>query len=537
MMRTLVGFFRDLLTLDRYSNVLVRLINLSLAQDVHTVFGVRLLRRDELIYVSLFPGKALEQKVRPYSAAPFDQYLPLLAAATKRIGVSVDVTMVLQIEEQVRRILLASEGDGTRQQEMKAADLVSLNGALDASGWLAALNVHLPTGRKLNEYSSISVDRFASVKSILKLFSSLPNHGVDYLYLNALLDAFRFDYLRTVPTKKDEDVQRGCLQASAEAMWHTRSVVADVVFGNRSSEAGGGVTEDVLHWVRVSISHGHGSLRWMGGVMRRHANRTLSTLSLHLHDKSVLNATYLDTSSAAADLLAAKRPVEFPAMYIRLRAEQQQSFLNNPAPKSETDKLHFFDEAPTYDDMLNTLTVPGSLRVEPLLYSQDVPLEFAAGTLGVLIAKELHRAILVSNISGFWGAREERALASFQDCVRKLAVKIFNVSLATAGDDQRGPSNEKDVDLTWMMAARTAHEGLSLALQGFRNASNWARYWKLAQRTFFRRFCLLTCGGVAESRTVPPNLLCLLSVANMPEFAEAFDCQAAVNLDTACALE
>ncbi|KAK8769815.1 hypothetical protein V5799_013721 [Amblyomma americanum] len=541
MLRSSVGFFGDLLTLHSYSDILVRLVNLSLAQGVHTVFGSRLLRPGAASYLSLFPGKALGQKVRPSSTAPFDQYLPILVAAAKSIGASLDVNVVLHIEEQVKRILTVSEDGGTGQQELKAKNLGSLTAALDANGWLAALNAHLPASQKLSYDSSISVDGLDSVKSVLQLFESLPNHGVAYLYLNALLDAFRFDYLRTVTDKNDEDIVLECLQASAEAMWHTRSVVADVIFGNRTSEAGRGVTGDVLRWILLSISHGHWSLRWMGGAMRRYANRTLSTLSLHLHDKNDCSTTYLDTSHAAEYLLAVKRPEEFPAMYLRLRAEQQQSYLSNAASKGDIHRLHFFDEAPTYDVTSNTLIVPGSLRVEPLLYSNDVPFEFAAGTLGVLMARELYRAILLSNASGLWTTREESALARFQGCIRKLALTVFNVSIATGVSDEHGLSNEKDVPLTWIMAARTAHEGLRLALQGFRNASNSARYWKLAQRTFFRRFCLLTCGGelgaVAESETVPPKFLCLLSLANMPEFAEAFDCPAEVKPDTVCALE
>ncbi|KAK8757253.1 hypothetical protein V5799_000045 [Amblyomma americanum] len=541
MLRSCAGFFGDLLTLKRYPDILVRLVNLSLSQGVHTIFGVKLLRRASVGYVSLFPGKALGQKVRLSSTAPFDQYLLKLFSAAQSIGMNFDVNIVRHIEEQVEQILVVNEDGGTDQQELEAKNMVSLNGALDATKWLAAINAHLPAAQKLSDDSTISVDGLTSIKSVLQLFESLPNHGVAYLYLNALLDAFRFDYLRTVPDKKDMDIVLDCLQASAEAMWHTKSVVADVIFGNQTSEAGRGVTGDVLHWILLSISSGHGSLRWMGGAMRRYANRTLSTLSLHFPDKSDWSSTHLDILHAAEDLLAVKRAEEFPAIYLRLRAEQLQSFLSNPSAKSESDMLHFFDEAPKFDETSNALIVPWPLRIEPLLYSQDVPLEFVAGTLGVLMARELHRAILLSNASGFWSTREESAFARFQDCASKLALTTFNVSIATGVSDERGTPSKKDALLTWMMAARTAHEGLRLALQGFRNASNWARYWKLAQRTFFRRFCLLTCGGelgaVMESETVPPKLMCLLSVANMPEFAQAFDCQAEVQPDTMCALE
>lgn len=524
------GFYDDLLKIRRYPDVLVRLVNLSLAQGVHTVFGVKLVRTDAVPYVIVFPGKTLQQKVRPSSSAPFDQYLKTFVADVAESADSVpgtfDLDELMKVEKKVERIL-NNESSANGRRQLGAAMLTTLNDALSSQDWLVALNSHLPKSQKLTEDSSVTVDAFASVRNALRLFGKLPDHGVAYLYLNVLLDGFRFDYLRTVHNKSSMDVLHACLQASAEAVWYTRDVVADLIYGSRDS--GGAVTADLFSRVRESVSPTSGSFRWMGSAMQRRAERTLSTISLRLRDWSDSNTTFATTSDVGDALLVGMTPAEFPAMYMRLRTEQQRGFLANPEAKRAADgDLHFFGNGAEFDAENNALIVPASLRVEPLLYPKDVPPEFAAGTLGVLMAKEVHRAVVLDHSADAWGNRERRAMARYEQCARVLA-STLNVSLATRDASTHG--EEPSPYVLWMMAATTTLEALRLASRSFRGASNVAHHWKPAQRTFFRRFCLLTCGAPetpqdAAEEPLSSRLLCLLPTANMPQFADAFDCPA-----------
>ncbi|KAL1445193.1 hypothetical protein MTO96_029299 [Rhipicephalus appendiculatus] len=149
------------------------------------------------------------------------------------------------------------------------------------------------------------------------------------------------------------------------------------------------------------------------------------------------------------------------------------------------------------------------------------------------MAKEVHRAVVFNHTAESWGNRERRAMTRFEQCTRVLA-STLNVTLTTQSAHVEEPSPY----LLWMMAATTAFEALRLASRSFRGASNAALYWKPAQQTFFRRFCLLTCGTQEDvaADALTSRLFCLLPTANMPQFAEAFDCPA--NYEEAfCVLE
>ncbi|KAH6940033.1 hypothetical protein HPB50_024163 [Hyalomma asiaticum] len=320
--------------------------------------------------------------------------------------------------------------------------------------------------------------------------------------------------------------------ANVEAVWYTRDVVADLIFGSHGD--GGFVAANLFSLTRQSVLASSASFRWMGNAMQRRAKRTLSTMSLHLHDWSDRNVTFAAASDVGDAVLTGVTPAEFPAAYMRLRKEQQQMFLANANVKGAVDDgLHFFGNEAHFDAEGNALIVPASLRVQPLLYAKDVPPEFSAGTLGVLMAKEMYRAVIFDHGSDLWGNRERRAIARFEQCARVLA-STMNVSVATPSVHLQEPSPH----VQWMAAAATAFEAFRLASRSFRGASDVAHYWKPAQQTFFRRFCLLTCGAQEDpgGDALTSRIYCLLPIANMPQFAEAFGCTA--NYEEAfCVLE
>ncbi|KAH8009704.1 hypothetical protein HPB51_019015 [Rhipicephalus microplus] len=532
ILRPFVGLYDNLLNIRHYSDLLVSLTNLSLAQGVHTVFGVKLVRTTGESSVVVFPGKTLEQKIRPSFAAPFDEYLTTVVSDVGKYTGSLpgtfDMHDLMQVEGRVERMLPNKSSENGRRQ-LDVPMLSALNKALSSDGWLAALNAPLPKNQKLIDNSSVTVDAFSSVQNVLRLFGDLPDHGVAYLYLNVLSDGLRFDYLRTLQhNKSDIDASLACLQASAEATWVTRNVVANLIFGSHGD--GGTVTTDLFSLVRESVLTTSASFRWMGNAMQRHTKRSLSTISLRLHDWSDSNAT----GEASDAILAGVTPAEFPSTYMRLRRDQQQRFLADTDLKlAAGDDIRLFMNKTQFDVEANALIVPASLRVQPLLYPRDVPPEFVAGTLGVLMAKEVHRAVVFNHTSEFWGNRERKAVARFEQCTRVLA-STLNATPTTQSVHVGEPSPY----VLWMVAASTAFEALRLASRSFRGTSNVARYWKPAQQTFFRRFCLLTCGNQDDNAEdgLTSRLFCLLPTANMPQFAEAFDCPA--NYEEAfCVLE
>ncbi|KAH6939604.1 hypothetical protein HPB50_019944 [Hyalomma asiaticum] len=200
--------------------------------------------------------------------------------------------------------------------------------------------------------------------------------------------------------------------------------------------------------------------------------------------------------------------------------------MNTRVDSDADDRLHVLETDVRHDGGSNEMVVPAALRVEPMLYTEDVPFAFAAGTLAVLVATGLYRAAIPGIASSMSHPQERSVMNKFEDCVQKLAGDVLNISLP-AHKDAPFNGHSLPAHIFWMLAARTAHEALRLATLSFKRAVNWPSYWKKSQRTFFRRFCLLTCGSRDEDNGqtgATQRVLCLLPVSSMPEFFNVFEC-------------
>ncbi|KAL1425140.1 hypothetical protein MTO96_019486 [Rhipicephalus appendiculatus] len=237
---------------------------------------------------------------------------------------------------------------------------------------------------------------------------------------------------------------------------------------------------------------------------------------------------------------------------MELREARQNRFLEDPpwlrvgTDDYGSDDSFFFESQVVYDVVSNSLKVPEAVRREPILYTEDVPLEFALGTLGMLMARELLRAA-VPNRNAFFvdesgaadtlggvGPPSSVAFLRYDQCVDSLARGAMNITL------ERPQDNQVPEYYFWLQGARTAYAALSASYAAERRAANWDTIWRDAQRTFFRRLCLLSCRpqydtpedrksvdsltGGQRSPGVPARVSCLLPLLNMPEFIEAFEC-------------
>ncbi|KAH7962922.1 hypothetical protein HPB52_018656 [Rhipicephalus sanguineus] len=143
---------------------------------------------------------------------------------------------------------------------------------------VAVLNVF--PGKTLAENSRPPFDSF-----VAHFWGAWRTTVVSYLYLHLLLEVFRFDYLRSLQDRGAVDLVRECLQASQEALWHTRDVLTTNIFGGRSE----GIREsaNILRLVAEATSSEVAHwLSWMVEAMRSRAHQILSKVSLHVHDWS-----------------------------------------------------------------------------------------------------------------------------------------------------------------------------------------------------------------------------------------------------------
>ncbi|XP_077552990.1 uncharacterized protein LOC144167678 isoform X2 [Haemaphysalis longicornis] len=539
ILRPLADAYSYLLRLNRFSDVLVRLVELSLAHGVRTVFGTKFVRRGGTAFLAMFPGKTLAQRVLPFPTASFRDYLRTFAEEVAKTDPSrkFQVDGVLTLNEQLHQLLLPLTHDGGPSQLLAVSGLENLSGALNATGWLSALNAHLPPTQHLSHESLISVDGYDVLRDVLQLFERQTHDSVMYVYLDVLVDAFRFDYIRSLPNKSDTDVGVMCLQASQESIWHTRNVVSNVIFGG--NDVSKIATTAIFRHIHEYALHGGESLLWMSSAMRHQVYDILATIKLRLYDGQFFNTSSATISDSSLNATIGASPTDFPGLYMRLKKDQLQAFLRNPDAVSDgDDRLHFFDNGPKHSARENVLGVPASVRVEPLLYPVEVPSAFTAGTLGTVMARELHRSSTPRLDP--WDKKPREAMKKFEECARSRVKAALNVSLSEGNTLDESRSLPEYV--FWTMAARTAYGALRESLRSLQGAANWDQYWKRAQKTFFRRFCLLTCSAGSssaesvEGATAMSRVLCFLPLVNMREFADAFDCALPVDTESLCVL-
>ncbi|KAL3224189.1 hypothetical protein MRX96_026769 [Rhipicephalus microplus] len=212
-----------------------------------------------------------------------------------------------------------------------------------------------------------------------------------------------------------------------------------------------------------------------------------------------------------------------------LRISRRLESLWNPPSESElAASRHFLDDRVVYDASLNALLLPTAVLLKPVLYPEDVPVEMVMSTLGPLLAEQLYRAMLPPpDETDLWTSEMRHAIDQFEQCLRSLWLSKTNETLTSSPVDATGRRDAVLLGayganewLFWVQGARIAFAGLQEALSGLHKATNWPSYWRRAQKTFFRRFCLMRCS--ASKPNFP--IRCLLPLANMVEFEQAFEC-------------
>ncbi|KAH7966410.1 hypothetical protein HPB49_016094 [Dermacentor silvarum] len=187
----------------------------------------------------------------------------------------------------------------------------------------------------------------------------------------------------------------------------------------------------------------------------------------------------------------------------------------------------------TFSELLNSVVLSGALISAPVLYSATMPREFNFGTIGSLLAREIAHVITPASSKEWWDERSQEGFREGTECLRQVHSSFNGHSsgwnVATAS---------KLFALT--MAARTAMDALLSGAGGIGGAPvpgfQQPQTSTDAMRTFFRRFCLLSCGH--DELHLSARSLCMIPLMGMPEFAGAFRCPrgTVMNPNDSCAL-
>ncbi|KAH6939748.1 hypothetical protein HPB50_021377 [Hyalomma asiaticum] len=496
--------------LTSFPDVLRHVVELSLARGIHTVLEIRLSTYPDVVILRILRGQTLSQKVGIKDTLPLRDYLKELLDEVFRMhgDRAFDVTSVLENERSLSNYM-THKG---QEERRSVAVLKQLTADVRYSAWLDMLNARLPNRYRLDSRSLISIDSVDLIRQLLGFLRSLVDYGVVYLYIQILLDAFRFDYLRRVSSSHPESAVSSCLRATRLVMRDASNAIAAHFFPKqRVHDLALRTTSAVLK----SLSRGD-SFAWLNDAMKGEAGRTLQDIRMHNFSASSKSEPF----DGELDLGRPSAVAKFPSLFIYLKRRQQWGLLEDPPAPQEgaaSDAFLSGNEV-LYEPLSNSFVLPAYLLREPILYAEDdVPPEYAMGSLGVLLARALHSALLGS-ASGLWSTEDRLRLSLFEQCMDIQARSVLNVSL----------DHHEDEDVpeiyAWAHGARTAFMALKETYSRRGNSTEEVADWHSARKTFFRRFCLLSCGEKRKLQRLASRVLCFIPLLNMPEFVEVFGC-------------
>ncbi|CAN7937181.1 unnamed protein product [Ixodes hexagonus] len=492
------------LHLTSFNSVLDWLVRMSLSHGIDILFGLNIKRNATHVYLHLSQGKSLAQKLGgashssstlAYIKSILDEvsYLTSSASTSLEFLVNLDSALASHLKS------------GSRQDEYKLSRLGSINHHLTSEGWLSAINAVFPrTAVKLNLESILIAEDLRSITNVTRTFEELADFGLVYILVHVFTLTARFDYMRRAFAARPSAIPAICLKESQSLFVKSWAIYFEDILGR--SPGGTSATTSIFRLIRREALEEHRFAK-MNDATKRKAAKIIETVNLQLYP----------LSSSDSDKLYANRSQsvhswdDFSSAYIELViAERQHIILDPPYETEELKNDLLLEGNVVYSTRLHSIVVPSAMDEEPMTYREEVPLEFNLGTLGVLVAKEISRVLAPPHLDTKDVSSEFNL---FLKCIRSLA-DTFNGTLGANGGEM----------FLWVRAARLAYDSLKRELKVHSSAPNFGRYWEAAQMTFFRRFCLLSCGSDETPQQLARRARCVVPLANMAEFASVFKC-------------
>ncbi|CAN7937180.1 unnamed protein product, partial [Ixodes hexagonus] len=493
-----------ILHLTSFSLVLDWLVRMSLTHGIDILFGVSMKRNVTHAYLHLSQGKSLAQKLGSashsnttlaYLKSVLDEVTHLDPSANTSFNylVSLDSALASHLRQR------------SSHDEYKLSNLGSINRHLTSEEWLRAINDVLPRRAvKLNLESVLIAEGLRSISDITRTFEDLADFGLVYILVHVLTLTARLDYTRRIVAARPMTITEICLKESQSLFVRTWAEYFQAIMGRYQPSTR--ATTSIFRLIRREASEEH-RLAKMDDATKVKAAKLLKTLNLQLYPLSPSGSDKLyENRSRSVDSWD-----DFASAYLELSIAERKHAIVDPLYQSDELKNKLLLEGRVvYSAGLHSIAVPAAMDREPVTYPEEVPLEFNLGTLGVLMAKETSRALSSPHLDSESVSSE---LEVFLKCIRSLA-DTFNFTLDADG---------REIYL-WARGARLAYDTLKRELNVHSSAPNWDRYWEIAQMTFFRRFCLLSCGSREAQQQLSGRARCILPLANMAEFASVFKC-------------
>ncbi|KAH7952806.1 hypothetical protein HPB49_001371 [Dermacentor silvarum] len=529
-------------------------------------------------------GSTLAQKLGEANhTTATERYLAQLYPEASRLltsresaGASPRLEDVLELDRRLGSLL----SKGGTELLFPVAVLGSLSDRLSTHGWIRLLNEHLSPHDRLGYQDYVSVDSYDDLRDAIRfLFGGFEGlHEVAYyICLHVLVGALRLDYQRrqqqqvlAASKSAAESVVRTCVQVTQASLQAALERIPGMIAAQMPNSASRSRKSPIIKRVSTADTHNNvprlhsqseeiyegqitplvenaGNLEPAGSLILPNGLPNL-TLPLHLttltdmpavvalqepgDDATLTNFKVYQRDAQTATCVFQNftaTPVDLYCNTVYSYAMVTLLLLRKQDPSLHILDIYSSPKLPnvTYADIFSK-----ALRVankEPLVVGDflDSLLDFLT-LLDLFGVYDPYFEVLPCRVKVNVRIPNDNLPFPdrFEQCLRSLWLSKTNETLApsSAEADGRGAPGTYGAGelLFWTQGARLAFAGLKEALSGFHRDTNWPSYWRRAQKSFFRRFCLLRCSASKPSS----RLRCLLPLANMVEFAEAFECPA-----------
>ncbi|XP_075529886.1 uncharacterized protein LOC142563221 [Dermacentor variabilis] len=522
-----------------YKEIVSHLVRLAILSGCQTIITLETFRNHDRLALRISRGRSLLRKLTATGNRE-DLEKALRQVLKNDLPKIVEIDLVVDAD-------LAGGRSAEAQDELEIVRSLSeiLDGIfpeVTVADWVQVLNYAL---RSVNRRVLSDDTAFATGAQYFRnAFRSLAEaNGVatTALYMASHLDAevlyleLSREWMSSDPTK----TARFCLalvQKCLTGSWP--QLIAKLLDASDSVNALKAINNELRQ-----ASHDSGVLfTWLSPAVRKAAGAKTDMMTLVVVSENVrADSLAVDADDEDYVLLMAyieALGVEFVELYLKVMAYGHQRRARSPptlaqAYVARSERRHELAYLPS----LQSVVVPTVYQMAPYLYASGVPSHFNYASVGALLSARIAEVVappappsrrggITSRITEP-GPRPRMEASKYNASVMCLQRLHSRLGL----QDHSVGSGEARRHAMYLQAfsLRLAYEGLLKSFGPEALTDEFRLLWPEAQKTFFIRFCLLSCDVDQKADPLSPRAGCLLPLHNMPEFAAVFSCMSREN--------
>ncbi|XP_075529847.1 uncharacterized protein LOC142563181 [Dermacentor variabilis] len=512
-------------------------LKISFATGLHCLVAITRRKKHQggIAYLYLYRAPSLRQEFRAQTEDDglylYIRSLITLMSPTEEKAAAVGARSVIDIDSVVESL-----DTDERKETWLLPEVLKRDTSFPEGLWSEAFDAFSVGGLADVHVDEVLFSGYRQTGNIFRHLNDAPAQATTcYLAMLFLAQALRVDYARRYQSGRTRGQEYLCLDAVNRALelhWH--NLVSNLSFAGLVGDSELDVMFGLLREKVVPA--------WLGNATALMAKEKLSALSYRAYVPSGNDASrgtpgYNTAYGAQEADAAVSRP--FPGNFVALRMmTQRETVLARPPDAAEAEMARLWaDPWPVYNEGHDTVILPSAYLNRPLMYTRSATPEVNYATVGVVMAKALSDAIgpnsrwNLTSSGSWWGTEASFSYSMLAGCLRQHSDPNVMANPMDA-QPRRSPAFKSSL-FSWMRAARA---GMDALRDQFRGSNRSEEQWSRAQRVFFKRFCLLSCGSERWD-AMSPLERCTWPLLSMPEFRDAFSCRNDTfeRFDSACA--